>query len=255
MPQLNEGESLLKRRLKIAYEIILVLLALISIVTLYKTTRWSIMLDRIIWLIFLIDLLFGVFKSKHKFRYLLKHPIEVIAALPLDSIFQSARVIRIFRILRFFSIGKKYFKPIRDILKTNGLNKILATSGFTLIGASILVNHFEPGIKSYADGLWWSIVTTTTVGYGDLSPKTPTGRLIAVVLMLIGIGIIGTLTSSITTYFIHDRKRKIPAIQFIQNELDRYEELTPDEKNRVELLLHDLNENYKKNTSTSDPPA
>jgi len=242
-----------KRKLKITYEIALVLLALISIVTLYKTSTWSLILDRVIWFIFLLDLIWGVIKSRRRFRYLIKHPIEVIAALPLDSIFQSVRIIRVFRILRFFSIGKKYFKPIREILKTNGLNKLLATSGFTLIGSSILVNHFEPGIKSYADGLWWSIVTTTTVGYGDLSPKTPTGRLVAVVLMLIGIGIIGTLTSSITTYFIHDRKKKIPAIQFIQDELDRYEELTQDEKKRLELLLHDLNENYKKNAGTSDP--
>jgi len=236
----------MKRRLKIAYEILLLILAGLSVLFLFKNNAFTDILDKIIWFIFFIDVLVGLLRSKHKGSYLLKHPLEIVAAIPLDSIFQSARIIRLVRVLRFFSIGKKTFKPIREILKTNGLHKLLAVAVFFLIGATLLVKHFEPGIGSYADGLWWSIVTTTTVGYGDLSPKTSTGRLVAVFLMLIGIGIIGTLTSSITTFFIKEKKKKDPTIAFIQNELDRYESLTDAERNRLEMLLHDLNETHKK---------
>ncbi|WP_231514946.1 potassium channel family protein [Oceanobacillus salinisoli] len=130
-------------------------------------------------------------------------------------------------------------------MNTNGLNKVLSLSIFLLIGSSILVTYFEPNIDNYADGLWWSIVTTTTVGYGDISPDSAVGRIIAIILMIVGIGLIGMLTSSITTYFVKGNKEVNSTIEFIKSELDRYDELTSNEKNRLMLLLNDLNQNKK----------
>ena len=52
--------------------------------------------------------------------------------------------------------------------------------------------------------MWWSIVTSTTVGYGDISPHTLVGKFAAVLLMLIGVGFIGILTSTITSYFAQE---------------------------------------------------
>jgi voltage-gated potassium channel len=59
----------------------------------------------------------------------------------------------------------------------------------------------------FGDALWWSFVTTTTVGYGDISPKTALGKLIAVMLMIVGIGFLGMLTGTISTYFINKVKK------------------------------------------------
>ena len=58
------------------------------------------------------------------------------------------------------------------------------------------------GVSSFGDALWWAVVTATTVGYGDLSPVTSTGRVIAVVLMFVGIGVIGAFTATIASWFI-----------------------------------------------------
>lgn len=111
--------------------------------------------------------------------------------------------------------------------------------------STVLIRYFEPGINSYGDGLWWSIVTTTTVGYGDISPASVGGRVIAVVLMLVGIGLIGMLTGSITTYFVKERKSKHPTVQFVQKELDRYEELTADDMHRLSVVLEELSHEKK----------
>lgn len=54
---------------------------------------------------------------------------------------------------------------------------------------------------SLPNSIWWAITTTTTVGYGDISPKTFVGKLAAVLLMFVGIGLIGMLTSTITNFF------------------------------------------------------
>jgi voltage-gated potassium channel len=57
-------------------------------------------------------------------------------------------------------------------------------------------------IQSVGDAFWWAIVTATTVRYGDVSPTTPEGRLIAVALMLVGIGFIGIFTATVTSFFL-----------------------------------------------------
>jgi voltage-gated potassium channel len=59
-------------------------------------------------------------------------------------------------------------------------------------------------IHDYPTALWWAIVTVTTVGYGDRYPSTPGGRAVAVVLMLLGIGLIGVLTATIASVFVKE---------------------------------------------------
>lgn len=61
---------------------------------------------------------------------------------------------------------------------------------------------------SFGDAVWWAIVTTTTVGYGDFYPKTIVGKFAAAILMFLGIGLIGYLTSTITNYFTNDMEQK-----------------------------------------------
>lgn len=231
----------MKKKIMLTYEFLLIGMALFSVIFLWSTDQKIIFVNRIVWFVFFLDVLVRFIISKHKWRFIKENPFDIIAALPLDSIFQTARIVRLVRLLRFFSIGKKYLQPVRNILQTNSLGKVLTVSVIVLIAATVLVTFVEPDIDTFADGLWWSLVTTTTVGYGDLSPTTGMGRLIAMVLMLIGIGIIGTLTSSITTYFVRGKEKENPTVHFIKSELDRYEELTAAERNRLELLIHDLN--------------
>jgi len=91
------------------------------------------------------------------------------------------------------------------------------------------------------DGIWWSVVTSTTVGYGDLSPVTPIGRGLAVVLMIVGIGTIGMITGSIATYFIEDGDDDLPShVTFVRQELARWHDLSQAERRRVAVLIDGL---------------
>ncbi|AIF42116.1 ion transporter [Virgibacillus sp. SK37] len=233
---------LMRKKLALIYEIFLILLILLSVILIWHEEDNLIYLDKIIWLVLFTDVLIRFLISKNKWHYIKENPFDIISVIPLDSIFQTARVVRLFRVLRIISLGKKYITPFRNILKTNNFHKVFAVSVLLIGLSTFLVKHFEPSINTYEDGLWWSIVTATTVGYGDISPDTGMGRLIAIILMLIGIGLIGMLTSSITTYFVGSKKQQNPTIEFIKSELDRYEELHTSEKKRLVLLLKDLNE-------------
>ncbi|MBW3537795.1 MAG: potassium channel family protein [Actinobacteria bacterium] len=74
---------------------------------------------------------------------------------------------------------------------------------------------------------------------GDISPQSGLGRLVAAVLMVIGIGAIGLLTATLATYFIEDRRvGQHPHIEFVRLQLERWEALTPQERRNVaEFLL------------------
>ena len=79
-----------------------------------------------------------------------------------------------------------------------------------LVGA-LLVRSVEEGageanIRSVADALWWAVTTVTTVGYGDKYPTTGAGRLLAAGLMLLGIGLFGILTASLSSFFVAESR-------------------------------------------------
>lgn len=98
---------------------------------------------------------------------------------------------------------------VTTILKHHGLFRVLIAAAGTLFIGAWLVLLFEKNatgsnIHNYPDALWWAIVTVTTVGYGDRFPVTGGGRTVAVILMLVGIGLIGVLTATVASVFIKE---------------------------------------------------
>ena len=81
----------------------------------------------------------------------------------------------------------------------------------------------EPDVKTYSDGLWWALVTITTVGYGDITPLTNLGRIIASALMIMGIGFIATITAAVSSYFISNFGDKDVTINDLAKKLDKLE--------------------------------
>ena len=74
---------------------------------------------------------------------------------------------------------------------------VVLSCSYIAYQAERLVN---PEFKSFADALWWAVVTICTVGYGDITPITTAGRWAGVILMVTGIGIIGALAGSLASF-------------------------------------------------------
>lgn len=235
-----------KREWTLAYEITLVTLAFLSVLFIWTENPVLMVIDRFVWLAFFIDVLVRFIAAEKKVEYVKRNPFDIIAAIPLDAIFQTARIVRLFRVLRFFAISRKYLGTAYSIIKTNGLDLVLSVAFVLIFGAAIVVKEIEPSITTYMDGVWWSVVTTTTVGYGDISPETGMGRIVAVVLMLVGIGLIGMITSSITTFFLKNETQKDESVVFIQKQLDRFDELSDKEVNRLIAMLEEMKKEKEK---------
>jgi voltage-gated potassium channel len=114
-------------------------------------------------------------------------------------------------------------RPLRIVMILGALNKLNRQTGLALRGrialyvcisatilvlvGSLAVFDAERGvaganIKSFGEALWWAFVTITTVGYGDYSPVSPTGRIIAFALMIAGIALIGVVTAMLASWIV-----------------------------------------------------
>ncbi|WP_084632809.1 potassium channel family protein [Planococcus plakortidis] len=91
---------------------------------------------------------------------------------------------------------------------------------------------------TYTDVIWWAIVTITTVGYGDIYPETGVGRLLAAILMFVGIGIIGTFTSAISAYFASRRRAmEEDHVLDIVNSIKKIDKLTEEDHQLIQAYL------------------
>jgi voltage-gated potassium channel len=132
---------------------------------------------------------------------------------------QSLLVIRALRLLRVFRV----FKLAQYLVEANVLVAALRASGpkviiflgtvivlVVIMGASMyLVEGAESGFTSIPRSMYWAIVTMTTVGYGDIAPRTVLGQALAAVVMILGYSIIAVPTGIVSAEFVHAQRRPV----------------------------------------------
>lgn len=135
----------------------------------------------------------------------------------------------VFRLVRLVGLTGK----LNRLLKINGLVYIIYTSLAILIISASMYSVSEH--VDYGKALWWAIATATTIGYGDISPHTVLGKSAAILLMIIGIGFVGVLTSSLTNFFIQDHTND--RMTTVLNKLDELEKANRELQDEVRYLL------------------
>ncbi len=192
-----------------------------------------------IWGLFVVDYLVRLKGASDKASWAKGHIPEALACIPpIDALglargFRLLRLLRILRLVRVVAMTVRILTSMREILATNGLAYVLLACAILTFGGAALIYHFER-LPSYGDALWWSLVTLTTIGYGDVSPRTGPGRAVAAFLILIGLGTVGMATASIATYFIQ-RSRAAPdaELEAIKKGIEHWYDLPP--ARRLEL--------------------
>jgi len=153
----------------------------------------------ICWLAFALDLVIGLLTSRSKKEYILKHPLELISVL-----LPFLRPLRLMRVISFGGLALQKIAMGKQFAITI---KVALTAIFVSYIAAVQITISErdvegSNIKTFSDGLWWAVTTVTTVGYGDRFPTTPEGRILAVMLMLVGISLVGVITASVASWFV-----------------------------------------------------
>ena len=186
----------------------LILAAVLPLFLMSGTTN-SVLADTIVivsWIVFLVDFVVHERKLNHYLRTWWGRfdLMVVVVTAPWFLVLgpSNAKFVMIARLARL----------VRLVMATRGARRLFDRLGrVAIVALSVVVTgsaiaYFaehptNPEFKTFGDALWWGIVTLTTVGYGDVVPKTPTGRLAGVMIMFTGIAVLGILAGSMASFF------------------------------------------------------
>jgi voltage-gated potassium channel len=168
-------------------------------------------------------------RLRHSRMHLIDLAVVVLSFPLLPTILaltRLIRVVRIFRVARLVRLAGVTLRVVPALKATLGRNELLyvgLVSAFVILAGGSLITVIEPEtVKGdVQNAIWWAIVTASTVSYGDISPSSTLGRIVAILMMLSGVGLISTLSASIAAYFVD--QGNVSALDDIQKRLDRIE--------------------------------
>ena len=167
--------------------------------------------------VFFMDFLAQLIKAESKTKYFFTWGwIDLIASIPSVDVFRwgrAARFVRIAQVLRGIRSGRNLIRILRYYRRRSAaaVTALVAFLAVTIGSMGILYfEHSADGssIRTAEDAIWWAWVTITTVGYGDYTPVTTGGRIVAMILMVIGVGIFSSMSGLIASWLLAPAKEE-----------------------------------------------
>ncbi|OKL46236.1 potassium channel family protein [Boudabousia marimammalium] len=185
-------------------------------------TQW------VIWGVFLLDYLFRLYLAPQRAAFVKANLFDL--AIILLPMFRPLRLLRVLVLLRY--LGKEAEANLQGQVAWYAVSSAFMV---VFIGAlaELSAEQQVPGavIVDFPTALWWAITTVTTVGYGDTYPVSLEGRIVAVMLMLYGIGLLGTVTGMLASWLVE----KVDAADALRDSF-RDEEIAEDSRQSIAKL-------------------
>ena len=179
-----------------------------------ETTRLLNYFDYTICAFFFFEFLYRFRLAENKLQFMKWGWIDLLSSIPMVDYLRAGRVlrlIRLFRVIRAFKSTRQLLNHIFKNKAEGALTSVVSISVLLIIFSAIAILEVETdangNIKTAEDAIWWSYTTLMSAGYGDVYPVTTEGRIIAMILMVFGIGLIGTLTAYIASVFVKDKSK------------------------------------------------
>ena len=232
--------------------IVLIVLDFAAIIDINGTNSKWFWLNNIILIILAIDYFYRLYLAKDRRAFFRNNIFELVAIIPVGIAFNWMKFAQLgdiglyFRLLRLIRLAG-LVGMLKDILHTHGILYVIYFSIAFLMLGSVAISITEHVALEQA--FWWAITTASPVGYGDISrhtisPQSLLGKLVILAMILIGVGVMGIVTSSLTAYLMRRNEGKVSIkdkdaeLTLILDKLDRLEQ-----QNK---LLAEQNQNLQK---------
>lgn len=241
----------------------IILVAIESLVSVSEATLMGIYIaDLIICIVFGVDFIQRLRVSESKSRFMKTNGFEILAMIPAIALYaletipaiavvlRSLRLVRVIRIILLLARMRRVMsKSSRFVQGSNLLTLLGIMLGIVFVAAFavLLLDSGTEGahITNLSDAVWWSISTVTTVGYGDIVPHSIGGRIMGMVLMVVGIGVMTAFISQVSATLIESRMKRnsekgdfrTAVISEIKSRLDNIDKLSESE---LSLLIQTI---------------
>lgn len=207
------------------------------------TVYW---IDLLIWAIFAAEFMGSLLLVDQRWRYVRynwMNALIVFLAFPwlpwgeqYALVFQSLRLMLILR----FSVH--FFDTALEILRRNRFGQVIGLAALLVVFAGAVFAYLEE--RSFGDGVWWALVTITTVGYGDVVPVSESGRIFGAFMIIFGVVLFSLVTANISAFLVEEEQTRVEQ-EILQKVKDNNERLIRQEQlaiTHVEQLLQQLSE-------------
>jgi len=199
--------------------------------------RVAVVANWLIWLAFFLEYVVMMFVVDDRRAFtrlawldvaiiLLTFPVlpAMLGSFRLLRMTRLARVARLLRFVRLAAVLTRGGSAARTVFRRRGVGYMLVMMVMLAAAFGGLFVMAEADGSSYGDGVWWAVVTLTTVGYGDFYPTTSGGRLVAILLMVFGIGFVAIFTGAVAAYFVEEEESDLrDEVHAVREQLDRIE--------------------------------
>ncbi|MDG5787970.1 hypothetical protein QA612_10765 [Evansella sp. AB-P1] len=181
------GEQQNKSLVEFIYEGLMFILAFSAVATIWYQTQYNSYIVWGTWAIFFSDFLYRFFNTNQKWQFIKSNPFIVIAIIPLDAVFQLARIARLLHFLRLKAITKYYTKPLIEKLQKQRFTYLIPGCFLLLFISVIPLYIVEPNVTTYLEAFIGGLASLVFFGYSQIAPQTAFGTLIITLLTIYGV--------------------------------------------------------------------
>lgn len=205
--------------------------------------------DWVIWLVFVFETTLLSYLVRNKWRYLgnnWMNLVIIVAGIPAEWAYTPlVGALRNLRLLLMIFLLVRVSRRLREYLAGGRIGSMLAIIGTVVVLSGIIASRIDPSIGDVWDDMWWSWVTLSHTGYGDIVPHNAAGRFFGAMIILLGVVLISLFTANLSAYLIGTEVEKVEREEkasdlLLKQVLDRLE--------RVEDLLQ-----RQQSSSGTDP--